>query len=458
MRTIPTLLITAAALAAPLAAQSRVKLLNELESKEGAATDAAAVMEVATWAHEHKMHTAHKRLLNKVLKLDADHEGARQALGYVKHDGRWMLEAKVALLEKRAERAAMEAKGLKEVDGIWVPAGEVDAAEGGVYFHEGNPVSRAEKVALLAGKVRHPSTAAFIDPDDLEKAEEGLFPLVNGDWVDLEEADKYHSESQRPWILRTDHVVVATTLPMASFEEVRGHIDQAIQSVMPFFGNRAIHPSHRPVLFVCSSVEEFQEMGNNFGDQRSIYGAFPCESEPVFEGYTLSEPPIVANWGERQPWGIYYLRNAAGQAYARAVGHDVGVRFPEWMIAGAGSYAERHYDVGIAKFFGQRHLEAGGVKGLESWGVESLADWVRGFGISSEHDRVRVEHSVFQSGLMLSFAMHGSDNDVLAAAQKFRDAVTADEGAEEAFSNLQEVLSGKETELWAYLREILEND
>ena len=451
------LLLVAGLLSALVPAQGRVALATELEAQEEKATTAEALVALADWARQSHLRSDQLRLLHKALRLDPKHEGARQQLGYVKHDGQWMLQAKVALLEKRAHRAEMAAKGLEEIDGIWVDSAQASEATGGVFFHDGERVSLAEKTALVAGKVRHPRTGQFITSENLAKAEDGLFPLLDGSWVDQEEADRYHSDSRRPWVLRSELATVVTTLPLEKFEEVKGYVDDAIRTVAPFFGDPEVHPAYRPAIDICATVDEFQAAGNAIGDERSVYGAFVAESEPLIEGTGLTHPPAVANWGEKAPWGIYYLRNASAMAYAHSLGLGLGIDMPEWLVVGAGSFAERLYQPQIAKFFGQRHLESGGIRGLESWGVTSVQDWFDQFAISSTLEDGRVEHNIFQAGLMLSFCLHGGDDDTTAALDGFRTALANGTGVTEAADALEATLAGKETELWAYLKDVIEN-
>ncbi|MGE0712479.1 MAG: hypothetical protein AB7N76_01370 [Planctomycetota bacterium] len=63
----------------------------------------------AVWAREHGFPADAKRAFLSVLRLDVDHPGARAALGYVQHDGRWITRDD----EKRL-------RGLVEDKGEWV--------------------------------------------------------------------------------------------------------------------------------------------------------------------------------------------------------------------------------------------------------------------------------------------------------------------------------------------------
>lgn len=64
--------------------------LKDFEEKLRAASDVKAYFELALWARDKGLSTRANDLLNKVLLLEPDHEGARKALGYEKADGKWL--------------------------------------------------------------------------------------------------------------------------------------------------------------------------------------------------------------------------------------------------------------------------------------------------------------------------------------------------------------------------------
>ncbi len=447
MRTL-TCLVAVSLLALPAVAQTRSQLKRELKAQEAEASDAAALLEVAAWAKAKGLLTDHKRLLRKVLEIDAENETALKALGYVQYKGEWMDKAKAAILQKREQEAAYKAKGLTEVDGVWVAKNEVADAKKGIYHHGGEVIGRAEKLAFMAGKVRHPVTGTFIAAADLDKAKQGMFPVGDGQWADREEADRYHSNPEHPWIIRSHYGWLLTTLPLQSAEERKREIDGSYEVVKPLFGSRDPHPSHRPVVIVCSTTDEYRAAGDAFGDGYSTYGAFLAAQDPSYDDIELPTRPAVANFGEPN-WGPYYVRHAAGLAYAQAMSAMAEAELPLWLRCGIGSWAERHYNPGIAKWFGNQHLGKGGVKELKTW----FAD----FAISGELSSQKLEYNIYQAGLVVTFSMRGGDQDSVRAAQAFT--ASFDKGGrtvERAAQGMERVMMGKEEEIRAYFKQILE--
>jgi len=447
MRRLSLTLAAAVLLAVPSHAQSRAQLKKELKTMEAGATDVDGLMEVADWAKEKGLLTDYKRLLNKVLKLEPDHEGAMMGLGFVRYQGEWMVKSKVALLKKKEQEAAFEAQGLQKVDGVWVAEAEVADAKKGIFHHDGEVVSRSDKLAFLDGKVRHPQTGEFIKKEDLPKAEQGLFPAGVG-WVPVEEANKYHAEIEHPWVVRSYHATVITTAPWNQIEDIKREVDSGIEVAQPLFGSMQPLPEHRPVVLVCGTTDMYRNVGNMIGSETSVYGAFVADREPPLDGVRFGGPPAACNWGAEQGWGIYYTRHAGALAYAEAVARSIGAQLPLWVLTGAGSLAERHSNEGVAAWFGKLHLTKGGVKDVE--------DWFASFEISAEVSQNQVEYNVFQSGLVLNFAMRGGDKEATAAVQAFTAAL--DEGpreAEKAAQELEKVLITKEEELRAYLKDVV---
>ena len=96
---------------------------------------------LAVFCREHGFEDDARRAFLSVLRLDIDHPGARAALGYVRHEGRWVT---------RADRA--RALGLVEHRGAWVTPEEKAAQEAGEReaLREQRAAQEAERAAVRA--------------------------------------------------------------------------------------------------------------------------------------------------------------------------------------------------------------------------------------------------------------------------------------------------------------------
>ncbi len=126
-----------------------VSALTEFDTKVTAlkADDLEGKFTLAVWARNKDLHHRARKLFEEVLLRDPDHAGAREALGYRKHEGRWLTDDEIRIERglvlfrgewvKRevaeeirradAERAAMQARQA-EIDLLRVRAAEAEAA------------------------------------------------------------------------------------------------------------------------------------------------------------------------------------------------------------------------------------------------------------------------------------------------------------------------------------------
>lgn len=83
--------------------------LKELELKTVTATTPKDHFDLALWARDRGLKGRSDELLNKVIALDPDHDGARKALGYEKFQGQWLKDDEL-----------MVARGFVKHGGKWL--------------------------------------------------------------------------------------------------------------------------------------------------------------------------------------------------------------------------------------------------------------------------------------------------------------------------------------------------
>lgn len=443
------LVLAGLVLALPAWSQSPAQLRAELRTKESAAgKDADKLLEVAKWAEERGLAAEAKRLLQAALRIDPNHEGANLAAGNVHYDGKWMPAKDAEALRKKAQEAEFKAKGLVEVDGVWVEKDKVADAKKGIFHHAGQKLTRLEMQALQAGKVRHPHTGEFIDPADLDKAQTMFQIGTEGRWASEQEADVYHRDLERPWVIRTAYCVLVTTLPMKVAQEARREIDLGYETVRPFLGGGDPNPAHRPVVIVAATEDQHRDLGNQMGDEGSSYGAFLGTGERPFTVSFLGDViPAVCHW--HKDWGPYYARHAAGLAYCNSMCLDAGAEVPRWFLQSFGSYASRFTNPYLAGYFGEQHVQKGGVKTLKSW--------FNGFAINGEMEAKDIDANIYQAGLMLSFATQGGDAKVTEAMLEVTAEFTAGKGkaVAKAIEKLQKLLVDREDAIKGHLQKLV---
>lgn len=445
IRTFLALLITAV----PTLAQSPAKLKQELRGKESAAKkDPDALFEAGQWAADKALANDAKRIFLAVLKIKPDHEGANLALGNELVDGKWLpaKEAEAARTKAMAEEYA--AKGYVEVTGIWVPPDEVEDAKRGV-FHDGDElVTKDEKQALIKGMVRHPETGELILPKYQEQAAKRYFPIGSSRWVDEKEANQFHSDLKRPWLVRTKYCSIISTLAIAKIQELRGEADSGVERVKPLLGNAVPPPNRRPLILIAATESEYRELGNALGD-----GTDACGSALVREEAAMRIPYVGEVRGaicnNDKNWSVRYLRHAAAITYVHGIASERGITLPLWFLHGVGSYTSRFQTEADAGWFGKLHQQKGGVHGLKSF--------FSSFALDGSMESTAVDYNIYQAGLMLSYAATGTNEKVTAALRDVTEMLGgADKGKpEKVFGKFEAALIEAEPKIVEHLRELI---
>jgi len=441
---ISTLIVLLVAM--PVLAQSSAELRRDLRAKETEAKeDPEAMYQVGVWANENGLDKDAARIFQKVLKANPDHEGANIALGNARFEGKWMAAEKAEELRVKALEAQYKKDGLVKVNGVWIEKDHKDDAKLGIYHHKGDLVTRDEKIALMDGKVRHPRTGELIDPADLEKAK-SMF-LIKGEWVAEDKANKAHRSESNPWIVRTSYCTLVGHMPIETMEEIRPHVDSAIESLLPWFGNQQPLPTHRPTVIVAEDTDAFRAFGNNFGGAGSAYGAFMSEG-PVEVPNLGTFHVTCANWGQ-EGWKEYYAKHAAGMAYARGLALGSDCEAPLWFLRGAGSKASHLSNKGLAAYFAKQILKVGG--------IQAPGAFFSGFDINSEMSSNDIDRAIFQCGMMLEFAAAGGDTAATDLMLKVTEAFESRNGraAQKALEMLEKRLRAAEAEVDAFYKDML---
>jgi hypothetical protein len=445
-------LTTTLLLAALAPAQGAAQLKQELKNKETAAKrDPDALFEAGQWASENGLSNDAKRIYQAVLKIKPDHEGANLAVGNSLFEGKWLAAKEAEALRKKADAAAYAAKGYVEVQGVWVEKEQVDDAKKGIFRHERELVTKEEKIALMRGFVRHPDTQELIDPKFQEKAQNHLFPIGNDKWGDEKEADKFHSDAQRPWIVRSAFCTLVSSLPLAQLTPLRLEADKAVERAQRALVDALPRPAHRPVILIADTTQRYQEFGRIFSDGTDAAGAFLARNrqDAHFRVPYLGEvrPAVTLSEGQHTP---YYLRHATALAWLQGIAADVGAELPPWFLQGTGSLGRYFVNDSDAGWYGKQQMQRGGVKNLKAFFAS--------FGISGDMEPSQVSANVYLAGLMLAYASSkDADPSVAAAFKAVKDCLSPGGSGSKtgaAVEKLMGTLVAAEPKIAAYLQEL----
>lgn len=146
--------------------------LQEFERRKRSAETPEACYELAVWARDRGLTARATELFRKVIALEPDHPGARQALGYEKIEGRWM-----------DPDEAMVARGFVKVEGRWFKreTAELLLAQERLQRLELERQQSAERIARLQKEVEMAWVAVERERLELER-ERGWRPVVLAGW------------------------------------------------------------------------------------------------------------------------------------------------------------------------------------------------------------------------------------------------------------------------------------
>ena len=363
-----------------------------------AGRDVAKLLELASSCAAGGKDDAAKRVYKTILEIDANHEAAHKALNHQLYDKKWFESFAELAKYKREEAAKMKSKGLARYKEEWVPEADVPFLgmgwtknDKGVWC---NPFDIAceKQVAewQSAGYQFRADDNSWIAPADTDKWA-ALQWKCGEQWLDMAQANEYHSKIGQWWQLAGEHFVVWTTCDWEAGNLARWHADKVYPELVRLFG---IEPTKKPHFIVLNSLEQYNRGAGGTPPLipevegfSSLHGAYFADNYFDLE----AKPPQflgagVSYWERKDAkasmWGPYWVRWAAAQSFIDAIDRSwnaVGERItsqatdetsanfwgekkiPRWLRYGAASYVERFL----------KNPEA--AKGSDPWNLRAFA-------------------------------------------------------------------------------------
>jgi hypothetical protein len=446
-----------------------------------AGTDVAKLLELAKSYQTAENDEAAKKVFERVVELDPEHEEAHKALRHHHYDGKWFKSYAELSKYRREETERMKAQGLARLGDEWVPIADLPyrkmgwTQEDGKWIHPGKAARAKDESEKAAAGWKQQADLVWVAPEEQARWSENLWKC--GDqWLAQAEADAYHADLGRWWTLPGQHFVTYSTCDYETVRWINWYADKTYPSLVRLFG---IEPSEPPTIVVLKSLDQYNKFAT--GDQAaqfppseidgfsSLHHAFFAES---FFDVSLTPPEYkgsgAAFWDKTnpslEPWGHFAVRHAAGLSYAEAIDPSwVAVsdflgggqpatapfwaekRIPRWLHYGAASYVERYMP-------NEDDKEA-----PWAWREWAIGELKKG-GKLDELDRIfafpldlnQIEAStrlIHEAGLLVSFILDGGCKSVVQAHQALLDCLRTSKGVPEAVVELQEVLKQHQREL-----------
>jgi len=441
---------------------AKAELKKRLETVDE--NDGEALYQLALWAESQGLRTDSKRVMRKVIKANPDHEAARKDLGYIKYKDEWLTERQFEQAKAKELEAEMEAKGLKKFGDQWVPKEDWEKLNQGLVPLEQDGktlwVTPQQKMRIEQGMVLL-EDGSWLTKEEVEMRAQGKHKCGN-EWKTLEEADVYHSSAQTPWEFEKDLIALRTTCRYEFAQEVLRQANRSVQLSFELLGAKAPDPKDaaKIELHLYKDINDYNALGNipqdaHDADMSTNYAAF------TFVNDTTSRVAGVANYsvpigGEgnieaSDNYTLMMVRHAAAEAAVRNMTWAQPPR--RWLTMGIGCYAGRYWHPFYSE--GTKRLGAYSVEALKRKGLEPKFDkFFEPFQVS--------EASVIQSGLILSYLIHGQGEthgklkalwDSAGAKLKSKDQKDLDKDLDK----MQQLLASKdcERELAAFVHNFL---
>ncbi len=179
--------------------------------KAANSTDAKALIELAKWAKGEGLGKEARALYGEIVKADPENAEAQAALGNVKKDGKWIPAAEAEAARQKEMAPRFKALNfVQQKDGTWIAPAEASIKKLGLVQHEGWWVTKELKKKIEDQGLRN------CEGEWLTKEEQAKFDAgqrkYKGAWKETADLDELHQKWDDPWVFKSQHVELHTTL------------------------------------------------------------------------------------------------------------------------------------------------------------------------------------------------------------------------------------------------------
>ncbi|MFO0980521.1 MAG: hypothetical protein U1E76_02045 [Planctomycetota bacterium] len=451
---------------------------EELKKRQDALKpdDAEGHYQLALWAEQNNLKTDSKRILRKVIKIDPNHEKAREKLGYKMYKGKWRTDAEIERSKREEEEAEMKAKGLVKWQGDWIAKDVAGNLEKGLIFYgsvklksgdavkgtienwkPAGPVKvtsgtetkelKAEDVASYEAewmtteqRDRQEKGLALVDhewlsKEEVEKRKEGKYAFEN-EWLSLDDANQRHSDLAKPWQFEAEYIALRTNCEHALGKLVLQAANDTYKKTLQGLGVEVpAEAKPRVPIILVANEEEYNSVGGNVQDeqdaQKSSNYSYFCHVDPSTGGYTG-----IVTYALSQDYTKFMAMQAAAELALR--GREFGEPVPRWFVEGVACAEGRFFHDRLVKWSLDMLRNAGGLISLNNY-FDPMA-------MSNQ--------SILQAGLLINYTRSSeADAKVKEAYQAVLQAFKAakNQGLEKAFRALEKSLQQNEKKIQEYL-------
>jgi hypothetical protein len=298
-------------------------LREELEHRRSLVTKPSADewIRLARWASEQEglLDAEAKALYKEALALDPENARARDALGYVKKDGKWFSAEEAAEAEAKAYVERAKLAGGKKVKGEWKLPSDLSKAEGKLVEHLGRFVSPELKKKIEDKKLVY-AEGEWLTPEEKAWFDEGKRKGPDGKWAPIATLDPIRAKPATPWTLKGRWIEVKSTAPYERAAFALKTADETAGLVVEWAGVEPdVYGKAGPLLVLFgATIDDYKKMGANSG---SDWSSVRSSSDGCF--YTPKLPQERERGAaitydcqiDRGEYARYFLRRCAAEAF-----------------------------------------------------------------------------------------------------------------------------------------------
>ncbi len=449
------------------------------ERKKAAGRDVGKLWELALWCEAQEREDDAVATYERILKLDAEHEGAHEKLRHHRYDGKWFETYRALSAYRRAEEERMAEKGLVRYGDGWVDEKELPFVrmkwtkdDRGDWISPAALAKRAEE-ARLAAEGWQQQDLVWVHPDDFQRWRDGLWKCGE-EWLDTAAADAYHAEIGSWWEVPGEHFVARSTCGRESVRWITWWADQTYQDLVRATG---VHPEEKPSFVALKSLDQYNDFAaGNAQAQRpaaesagwsSVHYAFLADSWVTFAGNAADyDGGGVAYWATGDealaPFGQHSVRHAAAQSFLEAIdpswnaiSHMVTQppgtpmdteafhsekALPTWFRYGVASYVERYFrDANVGEDGDPLWARKWATDNLRNQGGLSDLEEIFAFRLDT-NDPDGSSRLISEAGLLIAFVLDGECRAVQEQHQALKMALKKGGDTEAAARGLEQAI------------------
>ena len=337
-----------------------------------------------------------------------------------------------------------------------------------------------EKRLLKDGWVRQ--DLAWIPPDEAELVEQGLWK-VDGEWLDLDGANRRHGGIHSMWRIPSRRLLVHSTAGRATALRAMAEMQSALDDLKLVFG---AEPEYPLAVAVMRDEEQYDRLAFGDPDGRRppthvarlhiVHSAYFAESwfervdgDHEYRGMGVCYWDTYAPYGDR--FGRHAARLAVGLSYANALDPSTkAIRsarkegpppgyyeaffeekvMPDWLRYGGAVYAERFFeDETVGPDGDPWWARAWSIDNLRQKGGLRPLEEVFAFPVDPD-DRDGSLRLYIECGLLVAFMVHGDCAPVVEQHEKLKRTLERGRLHPRTITDLQEALIENEAQLRAF--------